>query len=246
MLEKIYTIVTAAGKPNPLFLESGINLPKNLIKISGRREQLIECISSKVLNPSLLSVAVSLTEERLHKISTLVRDNFPLANVYSVPDDAKGALISALFACGNIPSDSPICITTGDSIELDDPRTHFKQFISRSASAGIICFPSTDPRWSYLKLSDSNHLEQVVEKQVVGKYATIGTFYFKSLELFLDAAEWCLVNKVQLNDTYFVSSALNYLIHKGENIEYSLIEPSQYVPYSMPIDYSEGEINGKI
>ena len=246
MIDKIHTVVTAAGRQNALFREAGFTVPKNLIKISSGDLLIIESIKRKVLNTDYLSIAISREDERLFNLSNLIKATYPLASVYVVPDEAKGALISALFACGDIRSDSPICITTGDSLELDDPKVHFSHFISTNASAGTICFPSDDPRWSYLKLSNSNEIEQVVEKEVVGEYATTGTFYFKSLSLFLDAAEWCLVNNVQRNNTFFVSSALNYLINKGEKIEYSLINPKDYVSYSMPIDYSEGERNGKI
>jgi len=246
MIDAIHTVVTAAGKQNSLFREAGFAVPKNLTKISSGNPLIIESIKRKVLNADYLSVAISFEDEKLCNLSNLIKGNFPLAKVYVVPDAAKGALISALFACADISSNSPICITTGDSLELDDPKAHFSYFISSHASAGTICFPSDNPRWSYLKLSNSGQVEQVVEKRVVGKYATTGTFYFKSLSLFLDAAEWCLVNNVQLNNTFFVSSALNYLINRGETIAYSLINASDYVPYSMPGDYSEGERNGKI
>jgi hypothetical protein len=48
----------------------------------------------------------------------------------------------------------------------------------------------------------------------------------------MDAAKWCLVNNIRTNDQFFVSSSLNYMIHRGMKIDHFEIASKSYIPMS--------------
>jgi hypothetical protein len=103
---------------------------------------------------------------------------------------------------------------------------------------GVMCFESSQPRWSYAKLG-ANKLDvlEISEKKVISEFATVGCFFFRSVRMFLEAAEWCLVNNANTHGDFFTSMALNHLVASGKTVEARVVDTEQYRPYSGPKDF---------
>ena len=85
-------------------------------------------------------------------------------------------------------------------------------------------------------------MRHVAEKRVIGPLATTGVFYFRTAELFLNAAKWCLVNNAKDRGVYYVSTALNAIIMEGLSVKYIEIPRHEYRSWSLPIDFIEQSV----
>jgi hypothetical protein len=232
------TIVTAAGDSRPLFLGAGFSGPKSLVMREGL-PVLVQAIRSYACRPALTTVAVNCDEAAVWPIPETLEEYFPGIGVELIPGSAKGALISALMAAGNLEPELPLVIAAGDSFIRGGVEQYIPTLHAQGASAGTIVFGSTDARWSYLAINPGGIVTQIAEKQVIGPLATTGVFYFRRSADFLEAAKWCLVNSAHRAGLYFVSTALNHLLVTGHSISFVEIPRHQYVPCALPVDFLE-------
>jgi hypothetical protein len=235
---KVHTIITAAGDSRDLFIRSGFKQPKSLV-LWNNKEVLVNSIHSYAIYSNALTVAINESENNEFNIEKKVNQNYPEAKVVSIKSNVKGALASALLSLVDIKPDSKLVIAAGDSLIKGGILSYIEHFQKLRASAGTIVFKSNNPRWSYLALDKFGVARNVQEKIVVGNYATTGVFYFNSVRDFMDAAKWVLVNKSSINNNFYVSTTLNYLLSKGLKLEYLEVPRNRYVPLSLPSDFQK-------
>ena len=229
------TLITAAGNSFAEFREAGFTAPKNLLKAKG--DLLInQAVASYKHKVGALVVALNKDANNEFFTSDRVRDAYPEASFFETSSSVQGALATAVMATESIDLDQPLVIAAGDSIVEGGVEGYISALQAKSVDAGTIVFESTNPRWSYVTVGESGNVLEVVEKQVSGPFATIGCFYFKSAGLFLQAAEWVFVNNAQVNDRFYVSTSLNYLISKGMSVGYEILDKSKYTSFSRPSD----------
>ena len=129
----------------------------------------------------------------------------------------EGALITALVALRECDLSLPLFIVPGDALI---PKQHFNQFRSLSLKAkeeiSLIVFNSNNPNYSYVRMSDGKLIE-VCEKKVISSQATTGVFFFRTAELFIECAEWAILNNIRTNGAFFLAPALNFAVVKGIN-----------------------------
>lgn len=231
------TVITAAGNSLSLFLPAGFVTPKSLIEVDGE-PVIAKAIASYWIGEGSLVVGVNEIEEDSYRISRAVREKAPTAECVPVPDKSAGALISALYCAKDLNPDSPLVIASGDSVFHGDIADVLAGFQDRNLSAATLAFQSDNSRWSYLRLNPENQIIEVAEKRVIGPLATTGFFYFESTQMFIEAAKWVLVNNVNFQGRFYVSSALNYLISRGMNLGYTLADKANFRAYSLPIDFA--------
>lgn len=232
----VQTLVLAAGNSFPIFRAAGSEVPKVLKQVNGK-SVLSRALESYVYDPGAVTVVLSKQENELFNISETVQKQFPESHIVEVPDEARGALISALFGIGNLVQNEPLLIVSGDSEISGGIYEIVSGWVAEDVSGGTVVVPATDPRFSYVKKDSEGNVAQVVEKQVVSVEATTGVFYFASVESFKAAATWCLVNNASLNGQFFNSTAVNYLIEQGSQIAVSVISPNLYKVWSRPSDF---------
>lgn len=238
-VSNVQTIVTAAGVSTPLFLASGFGVPKYKVEVGGTAI-LTRALKSYSLNPELTCVGVNEPDERAWNIGSAVKAFSRETRVALVPETVQGALATALLAGAGIQMADPLVIAAGDSEVEGGILEHIRSFLVRGVDSGTIVFRSTNPRWSYLAVGEDGSVLQAAEKRVVGPYATTGVFFFRSAHEFFRAAEWCLVNNATVNDAFFVSTTLNFMIQNGMKVAYSEVPRSAYSPWSLPVDLLNG------
>ena len=156
-------------------------------------------------------------------------------------DNTKGALISALIAIRNCDLNLPIFITPGDALIS---KNHFEDFCRQSLKSkeeiALIVFESNNPKYSYVRMLDQKLIE-VCEKKVISSKATAGIFYFKSAHLFIECAEWAIMNNAQTNGMFFLAPALNFAVVKGLNPILFQIDEQAYYRFSTHEEALESE-----
>ncbi len=234
-MTNIQKIITAGGDSRELFIGAGFSLPKGLVRV-GDKSILERALRSYLSDGDSVTVAINEDEAKEYPIAETVRSVRFDARIVSVNSFVKGALATALVAAVDLDLESPLVIAAGDSEIAGGLSSHVSKFVESECHSGTIAFASENPRWSYLSVGEGGKVLEVAEKEVVGPLATTGVFYFKTARLFLEAAEWALLNRASVNGRYFVSTSLNYLISQGLDVGYSIIERADYATYSLPAD----------
>lgn len=238
-LSGIQVAITAAGDSRPMFLAGGFGTPKSLVEVEGRAV-LSRAIRSYSFSPADTSIAINAAEDKDWGISAHIESEFPGVRTVLVPERAKGALVSALFAIEPFQLAEPLVVAAGDSEIRGGISRHVAQFLEQDLDAAAIAFRSADPRYSYLAVNPEGQVVQASEKKLIGEWATTGVFLFRSVRTFLEAATWCLVNNASLEGTFFVSAALNYVVSESGKVGYFPINSRDYQPWAVPADFREG------
>ena len=220
MTQNYNTIILAAG--SSLFsLPDGSQISKPNFDIAG--EKLIERITSTYLSDNTL-LAISGESIKFKEKEKRVK-NVPVGNT-------KGALISALIAIRDCDLDIPIFITPGDAlISRDIYENYCKQSLQSNQDISLVVFDSQNPKYSFVRMLDDK-LVEVCEKKVISSKATAGIFHFKSGHLFIECAEWAIMNNIQTRDLFFLAPSLNYAVVKGLTLDLFQIDETDYYRFS--------------
>lgn len=143
----------------------------------------------------------------------------------------KGALISLAMSLDLIPDMTPIIVASVDGILDFNLTTFIKEMERGNKEIGMLCFKSTNPNYSYIRIFDQQIIE-IEEKVRVGDLATTGVFYFKNKSLLIQCIEWSLLYKVETNGVYFLAPSINYAISENLKVGYTEVDPDLYERYS--------------
>lgn len=130
----------------------------------------------------------------------------------------KGAACTVLKAKNLIDSDFPLMIANSDQyvdIAIDD----YLEAISKNDLDGLIMtMTTTDPKWSFVKLSSKNLVLDVVEKKAISNEATVGIYNYRHGRDFVTAAEKMIESNQSVNGEFYVAPAYNLMIQRNKKI----------------------------
>jgi len=214
------TLILAAGSAS-FSLPDGSKVSKFEFAIAD--EKLIEKITSTYCSGNTFLA----TTDKSIKVSEDTN------TITTVPvGSTKGALISALIAIRDCDLNLPIFITPGDALISKKNYDEFcKQSLHSNQDISLIVFDSQNPKYSYVRMLDEK-LVEVCEKKVISSKATAGIFYFKSGHLFIECAEWAIMNNIQTKGLFFLAPSLNYAVVKGLNPKLFQIDEEDYYRFS--------------
>lgn len=168
------------------------------------------------------------------------------ADIILLENQTAGALCTCLMAIEYVNNDEPLIIANCDQIISVDYNNVITKFESEGDSAGVITFDSVHSRWSYAKIIEGKVIE-VAEKRPLSKHAIAGFYYFRHGHDFVEAAKQVILKDNHLDGKYYISSSLNEIILKGENVGYYEITRKEYHSFYSPQkiqDYEES-VRGK-
>ena len=228
---------------SPFFPEEDYFFPKPLIEVAGR--PMIELVITqlrKQLKDATFTFVIDRDDARAFSIDRTVQ----LAagqgtRVIERMGDTSGALCSCLLAIDALDPEAPLLISNSDQITTADLGAYISRFEKAGVDAGVIGFDSIHPRWSYVVEAESNRVAQTFEKKVVSRKAIAGLYYFRKAGLFLDAAQKTILNDVNVDGAFFISSAINQTILDGGDVMYSTIDGRQYYSFYAPARITEFE-----
>jgi hypothetical protein len=140
----------------------------------------------------------------------------------------KGALATSLLSIDYLEEDLPIVLVpTNSFVDREVLIKFLNKAIDTKVSASTLCIETDNPNYSYLRVHNDKVIE-FVEKRVAGKYGTTGIFYLQNKRVFLESAQWALINSQQTNGVFYIAPALNYAISMGLEVSYEVILENQY------------------
>lgn len=247
MNKTLTIVVPMAGEGKP-FKKAGFAFPKPLIDIG--EKTMIEIVINN-LKPNCE-----------HKfIFICKREHFEKYDLYNVLKDAtsgkfevillsgptEGAACSVLSAIEYINNDNDLLIANADQYIKSD----INDFLGRARGDGkdglIMCFKSSHPKWSYVRLDEEGLVVETAEKKVISHIATVGLYYFRKGKDFVKAAQSMILKNIRHNNEFYVCPVYNELVLKGKRIYTYDIELEQMFGMGSPEDlrYFQEKVNKK-
>lgn len=227
-------LLLLAGR-SAFFNQDEYVFPKPLIEINGISmiQHVIENLQT--LREEKRFICVMNTDECKkyhldHVIRLLTGD---AAAVVKLDGDTQGAICSALIAIDHIDPEQPLIIANPDQV-IDHDLNAILQFFNRNnADAGVVCFETLHPRWSYVRLDDRGHVIEAAEKKPISKHAIAGLYYFARGADFIRTAMKAIQKGSHVNGTYYVSTVINEMVLEHKKIlPYHLDAKDYYTFYS--------------
>jgi dTDP-glucose pyrophosphorylase len=236
--KRIQLVIPMAGLGSR-FSEAGYALPKPLLPIHG--VPMYKVVIANLMHESVSSITIICPKkwglgESIRALSA------PLGvPVYVVEIDyvTQGPAQTVMLAEPFLDPNLPVVTANSDQYleaELDD---FYASITEPAISGGILCMEDSDPKWSYVKLSNDGFVSEVREKVVISQLATVGVYGFKTAALMLAGFRQMLdANDTALGE-YYVAPSYVYLIRQGHAIAATNLGPVGKIMHGLgvPADY---------
>ena len=211
------TIVVPIGGDAKRFQDRGYTFPKPLVEIAGK--PMIEIVARNLAPGEphrfvFVARQEDLSRWALREVLELVS---PGCKVVPLRRSTSGALCSVLLAMEEIPDDGELLVANGDQfldVAIDDFLAAMR---AEHSDGGILAFPSTHPKWSFVREEDGL-VVQVAEKRPISGWATAGIYWFRRASDFLRAAERSILKNAGLDGQFYVCPVYNEMILDGASI----------------------------
>ena len=228
-------LIMPMGGGGTRFGNAGYEVPKPLIGIYGRPFFYWAARSlAKFVDLGSLTFVVLRDHVERFAIGERIKEYFPEARIVEIPKVLPGAVMTCLAGCEAVPPGEPILFNDCDHLFVCRA---FNDFCAREAfgelDGGLLTFRSTEDRFSYAQCDGNGFVSRTVEKEVLSELAICGAYYFKSREIFSDAAESYMKNCRYKE--FFVSGVYNVLAENGGRI--LPFETDRHVSFGTPEEY---------
>ena len=201
------------------FSDAGYEKPKPFIDVAGK--PMIVRVLENLSVPSARFILVA-RKEHLEQEQVLVKFIESVYQVKFIATDGltEGTACTVLSARRYINNDDPLIIANSDQIidaNLSDLITDAR---SRDLDGSIITFfdEDKDPKWSFAQLDENDLVARVKEKEAISHHATVGIYYFKTGEMFVNGALDMIVANERVNREFYTCPVYNYLINDRKKI----------------------------
>jgi dTDP-glucose pyrophosphorylase len=179
------------------------------------------------------------TKYHLDNVLNLLTSNN--SAIIKLKNETKGAACSALFAIEHINNNQPLIITNSDQVIDVNLSNIIDYFMKKEADAGVICFESIHPRWSYIRLNCDGTVCETAEKRPLSKNAIAGFYYFRQGKFFVDAAMESIRKDAHLDGIFYIAPTINELILRNMKVLFYKIDNAKYHTFYSPQKIKEYE-----
>lgn len=221
---------------NILFLMGG-NSDKNkedyplyLTEVKGKTilEKQIE--SAEALHPESIIFCMKETEIKQYSTDSVISQLVPNAKIIPITGMTMGAICTALLASEYIDTDEELLIMAIDDFMDASGLAIIDEFRNNHADAGVVCFNSIHPRYSFVKVNADSEPTQFSEKTPISRHALISFYYFKCGSDFIACAKDVIRKDRLINGNFYISQSLNEMILRQKHIMVKEIESAQFHP----------------
>jgi NDP-sugar pyrophosphorylase family protein len=149
---------------------------------------------------------------RLHDLFSFWDINF---EIIIAPEVTEGAACSALLATPFL-SEKELVIANSDQLVLFNKNDFLLS--ARSFDGCILSMSATGSKWSYIKTNEDDLVMEVKEKVEISSTGTVGVYYFRSGNLFIESAQSMIKANERHNNEFYLAPCYNSAIKNGATI----------------------------
>ena len=198
------------------FMEKGYTFPKALVTI--RNKPMVQWVVENLQAPWATHIFVVNPEDYArYDLSGMVSQMTPKWAI-GLQTERKGAAHAVVQGLEGQDLSEPLLIANCDQW-LQWDATRFWRVALQSHVHGLIpVFPSTHPKWSYVRVEEHQVVE-VAEKHPISGWATCGLYYWKTAQMFVDSARSMMLDdQKQIGGEWYVAPTYNELIAAGGTV----------------------------
>lgn len=221
-------LILAAGDKEASMNENGY--PYYLTELEG--VPLIERLVNQCrsIQNAKFHFAIPENEIKQWRLTNVIAQLTPGANLIHVKGNTAGAACTALLAIEHIDTDEPLLILNmNDMIQVNFADV-VNEFEARQLDAGTIVFHSVHPRYSYVALDENKFVIEAAEKDPISQHATAGFYWFARGKDFIQATCTMIAKDGHVDGLFYICPVMNELILAHAKIGVHFIGNQQYHP----------------
>jgi NDP-sugar pyrophosphorylase family protein len=221
-------LILAAG--NPEFDTKDGNYPLCLTELEGIPliERIVKACEPLQANRSVFGLRKE--DVNRYHLDNVVGLLQPGAIALKVEGNTPGAACTALLAAKYIDNDEELLIISANEMLDIDYKAAVDDFRSKLLDAGTVTFPSTHPRYSYVRVNDRGLVTEATEKNPISRHATAGFYWFARGKDFVDAAKNMIRKDAHVNSIFYICPSFNELVLAQKRIGIYSIDAKNYHP----------------
>lgn len=210
-------IVVPMGGEGRRFAETGHSFPKPLVEIRGK--PMIEIVAQNLTPAETHRFVFVCRQDHMQKfaLAEVLRLVAPECHIVPLRSPTAGALCSVLLAMDQLDNDDELLIANADQFIAGGVDDFLRSVRDRSADGAVMTFPSTHPKWSFVKVEEER-VVAVAEKRPISRDATAGLYYFHHGHDFVAAAQRMLMKNATVGGEFYVAPVFNELILMGKTV----------------------------
>lgn len=225
------------------FRQQGYTTPKPLLSVTGL-PMVIQAARSIAACPQQRFVCL---QEHLADtdIANVLQMHYPTADIIALPAVTEGQAITVQEGLEGLTDNTPIFIGACDNGMLFNTDELQALVADDSVDAVVFSFVGyhnavRNPHmYGWLK-TEGNQVVDVAVKQPVSEqpqqdHAIVGSFYFKSAEIYQRGLSYLLEHNIRVNQEYYVDSVIGALVKLGLVVKVLPIQ--HYIGWGTPDDY---------
>jgi HAD superfamily hydrolase (TIGR01509 family) len=219
--KKLNVLIPMAGAGSR-FEQAGYVFPKPLIEVNGK--PMIQAVVENLNFDSQHTFIVQKSHRSKYSLDFMLRLISPDCNVVEVDGLTEGAACTTLLAKDIINNDNPLILANSDQYVDWNVSEFMYKMQEQDVDAGIVCFNSTHPKWSFAKVDEHGYVTEVAEKQPISDIATVGIYFWKKGSDYVKYAEQMIGKNLRYNNEFYVCPVFNEAIADGKKIKIFMAE----------------------
>ncbi len=249
LFRKIFMkIVIPMAGSSERYKRAGFALPKYLLPVGNKTmiEKVVE-----TFNPAKdeYIFIISKEDEQSHQVKNFL-SNLPIKHeVYEVDRHNLGPTHTALQIKDKLDPKDEVIINYCDFLLEWDYQDFLNKIKAGSYDGGVPCFKGFHPAslgdtyYAYLRVNEKNEFLELREKQPftdnrMDEFASTGTYYFKTWEIFCKYGKQQLEQKVSAGNKEFYPSLI-YNLMQADGLKSLIFEVEKFICLGSPKDYQE-------
>jgi HAD superfamily hydrolase (TIGR01509 family) len=212
---KLNVLIPMAGAGSR-FQKAGYTFPKPLIDIKGK--PMIQIVVENLNIEANFIFVVQKEHREKYNLDICLNLIAPNCKIVEVNSLTEGAACTTLLAKEFINNDYPLLMANSDQFVEWDSNEFMYKMIEQNVDAGILCFKSKHPKWSFVKINEYGHATEVAEKKPISDTATVGIYYWKKGSDYVKYAEQMIEKNIRVNNEFYVCPVFNEAIADDKKI----------------------------
>lgn len=160
----------------------------------------------------------------------------PNSQIVPVLKTTEGAACTVLLGIDKLNPSQPLVLANSDQW-VDAPIDDFlEDAINSGCDGSIMTFKAHEDKWSYARLNTMGRVVEVAEKVPISEHATVGIYYFKHAQDFIDGAFSMVRKNIRTKGEFYVCPVYNELIGANKRIKIFEIDKSKMHGLGTPED----------